>query len=125
MRTVDLSTGFTAASAPTISGVLPTVTGSSASPTAITAGGGITPAGDVAELIFVSGPADITANPQIAAGTADGQTLQLIGTSDSSYVFLEDGTGLALNGDMLLNDNASITLVWDDSGSVWVEEGRK
>jgi len=125
MRVVDLATGFTAASAPGTSGVLPTITGSTGSPSNVTAGAGVSPSGDVAEIIFVDGTGgvDITASPQIAVGTTIGTNLILVGTSDVNSVLLEDGDGLSLNGDMLLQQNSTISLIWD--GTVWSEESRK
>src|SRR4029079_304424 len=63
------------------------VTGSRGTPQNITAAGGIAPAGKWEEVIFVQGNGgaiDITANPQIAAGTVVGQTLMLIGRSSTN-----------------------------------------
>ena len=125
-RILDTADGYSATAAPTTSGIIDTITGTSAAPTTITAGAGITPQGVAGEIIFVDGTGgvDITSSPQIAAGTSDGERLKLIGTSDTDSVFLEDGTGLRLNGDMLLRAQSSISLVWDDSASLWVEVGR-
>lgn len=108
------------------------VTGTSSAATAITAGGGITPAGVWDELIYVagSGGVDITANPQIVAGTKSGQRLTLVGTHATNTVTLDDGTGLALNGTCVLGTDRSIgqanvlNLFWDSAASVWKEESR-
>lgn len=124
MRVIDFSDGFTSASAPT-GGSSSTVTGSTGSPTAIVAGTGITPTGVAQEIIFVQGSGgavDITANPQIAAGTASGQKLTLIGCSDTNTVKIEEGTGLRLNGSYTMVNGSVITLNWD--GSNWLEESR-
>jgi hypothetical protein len=97
------------------------VTGSAGSPVSVTAVGGITPAGASDELIFVSGSGgavDITANPQIAAGTTPGQRLTLRAPDGANGVLLEDGDGLSMNGPADLGvDTTSISFEWD--GSEW------
>lgn len=100
------------------------VTGSRASPVNITAAGGIAPAGKWEEIIFVQGNAgaiDITANPQIAAGTVVGQTLLLIGRGNT--LKLDDGTGLSQNGSITLDADDMIAYFWD--GTNWTELYRK
>jgi hypothetical protein len=103
------------------------VTGTRASPTNITAGGGITPGNTYSdETIFIQGSGaavDISANPQIAAGTTVGQKLRLIGRSSVNTVLLEDGTGCSLNGAWLAEADSVITLLWD--GTNWVEIARR
>lgn len=102
-----------------------TVTGTRSAPVDVTTSG-ITPAGVADELIFVQGSGgaiNITANPQIAAGTAVGQVLSLVGRSASSTVLLEDGNGLDMNGEYLLTDNAEIGFNWD--GTNWSERYRR
>lgn len=82
-------------------------------------------AGAGRQKIYVQGDGgaiDITANPQIQAGTIDGQEMILVGRSDTNTVLLEDGNGLSLNGSCLLGSNVTITLSWDTS--VWVEVSR-
>ena len=102
------------------------ITGTRASPTAITAVGGITASTSAqVEYQFVEGSAgavDISANPQISAGTFAGQKLVLIGRHDTNTVKLEHGTGLALNGVCFLAADSMISLFWD--GTNWVEESR-
>lgn len=104
----------------------PRVTGSTASPTAIVAGTGITAIAAVClqtQFIEGSGGAvDISVNPQISAGTRIGQRLVLIGCSDSNTVFLEDAAGLYLNGDYTLGNGSAIELFWD--GTYWKEMHR-
>lgn len=122
-RILDFSDGFTSASPPT-TGADFVVTGTNASPVSVTVAG-ITPQGYAQELIFVQGsggPIDISANPQIAAGTDVGQTLMLIGKSDTNTLLLEDGTGLGLNGACTLVDGSVIKLVW--TGAIWLEVSR-
>lgn len=102
-----------------------TPTGTRASPTSITAAGGITPGGTQRELAFVksnSGAVDITANPQIVAGTILGQEIILQGCSDTDTLLLQHGNGLELNGFCTLKSGSRIYLVWD--GTVWGEVSR-
>lgn len=101
------------------------VTGSLASPTLITAAGGITPVGALVEYIFVAGSGgavDISANPQIAAGTQIGQRLIIIGCSDTDTVGLDDGDGLFLQGQAVLKKYNVLKLIWVDTG--WMDDGR-
>lgn len=102
------------------------VSGTRASPTAITAGGGITADSVLRSLQFIQGSGgavDITANPQISAGTTVGQEVVLIGRSDTNTVTLDDGTGLSLNGSCILDADNAIGLFWD--GTNWSELWRR
>lgn len=105
----------------------PTVTGSQASPTAITAAGGISFSGtnyfNINYIVGSPGAVTVTANPQIATGTSVGQQLILIGTSATNTVTLADGTGLSLNGSWVGGNNSSLILNWN--GSVWTEISRR
>jgi hypothetical protein len=111
----------------TPSGQAPSVIGSTGSPTLITAVGGIAFTGsNYVNVKFVAGNGgaiDITASPQIAAGNVVGQRLTIIGEDATNTVKLEDGTGLALNGVMILGLNSAIELMYD--GAVWVELSRR
>jgi hypothetical protein len=101
------------------------VLGSRASPVAVTVGG-YAPGGYGDELGFIEGSGgaiDVSSNPQIAAGTSIGQTLELIGCSDTNTVLLEDGTGLKLNGAWLAELDSVIGLRWD--GANWCERYRR
>ena len=120
-RILNFFDGFTSNTTPATLGV----TGSVASPTAITAAGGITPSGFSEEMMYIAGSGgaiDITANPQIVAGTIDGQILKLYGTSDVNTVTLEDGNGLELRGSVLLGANDFIELQWNLTS--WAETSR-
>ena len=105
----------------------PVVTGTKAAPSDITAAGGIAFAGAARDFFhtwFIQGQGgaarDITANPQIAAGTAVGQKLKLIGCHDTATVKLDDGTGLKLSApSRVLSEYSVIELEWD--GTNWVE----
>jgi hypothetical protein len=105
----------------------PSISGSKASPTLITAAGGITFSGSAySNLYFIAGSGSavtVTANPQISVGSLVGQTLKLVGESATNTVTLADGNGLSLNGSWVGGLNSVLLLVWD--GSVWVEESRR
>ena len=104
------------------------ITGSYIVPVFITAAGGITPAvGKDRQGIFIAGdsaPINITANPQIVAGTTVGQSLLLYGCDDTDTVQLDDGNGVELLGgaSWLASDGSYLHLIW--RGSAWAELGR-
>lgn len=103
------------------------VTGTRASPIAITAVGGISFTGtDSRQMWFITGdasPITVSANPQIAAASTVGQELILVGRSDTNTLELSDGTGLSLNGSMTFVENSVLGLVWD--GTNFVEMFRR
>lgn len=105
----------------------PSITGSQASPSAVTAAGGVPFSGsNYQNAIFVStasGNVTVTANPQVAAGSLVGQKFYIVGTSAANTVTLADGTGLNLNGPITLTNNSSLLLMWD--GGVWTELARR
>lgn len=69
-----------------------------------------------------TGAVDMSATPQIAAGTTNGQVLRLIFTSDTDTVYLEDGAGLALlNGNRRSVAGTIIEFIWDSTSAVWRE----
>jgi hypothetical protein len=69
-----------------------------------------------------SGAVDMSANPQIAAGTHDGQRLVLVFTSDTDTVLLEDGNGLDLPaGSRRSALGTRLEFVWDNGQSKWRE----
>jgi hypothetical protein len=126
VRLLDFADGFESAAAPSVS-VSITVTGTWASPVAVTALGGITPAGVAEEIIFIQGsggPIDITASPQIAAGTSNGQKLTLICTNDTNTVKVDDATGMALNGNFTMKAECVLSLIWVSGLNEWMEAGR-
>jgi hypothetical protein len=106
------------------------VTNTPAAPGTITAAGGITFTFSNGErqLMFLIGDTttgtDITANPQINATTTTAYNLELwlMGTDNTRPIILDDGTGLTLNGQMTLNNNSLLKLLWN--GSTWIETGR-
>lgn len=103
-----------------------TIVGSRASPTAIVAAAGISysAASQTDNYIQGSGgPVTVSANPQITAGTVDGQRLVLIGRSATNTVTLADGTGLSLNGAWVGGLDSMIALRWD--GTNWAEISRR
>jgi len=106
----------------------PFISGSVASPLNITAVGGVPFTGLASQFLHLaflqgSGAAvNISANPQVAAGTAIGQRLTLRGCSNTNTVTLEDGAGLSLNGECILANGSIIELLWN--GTVWDEISR-
>jgi hypothetical protein len=107
--------------------VAPSVVGSTGTPTAVTAVGGVSFSGaawnNIAFITGSGGAVTITANPQIAAATNVGQQLIIYGNSDTNTVTLSDGTGLNLNGPITLRNHSIIGLIWN--GSVWAEHFRR
>lgn len=96
------------------------------SSTGLTAALGHMSSTDASQVIFVttaSGEVNVTANPQIQAGTQVGQVIRLIGTSSSNFITLEEGNGLSLNGEWRSFLNANLSLLWD--GVKWTEMGRR
>lgn len=70
------------------------------------------------------GAVDITANPQISAGSNyDRLTLQ--GVSDSDTLKIDDGDGVRLiEGPIILKRDVSLNLSYDTASSVWRETSR-
>ena len=124
MRELDFSDGFESGTPPTATPTTPT--GTSASPQAVTDVGGVPTSGVSDETIYVSGTGGVTvtANPQVTAGLVEGQRLTLVGTSDTDWVELSNGTGLQLNGPCRLTSAAELVLSWNATAAVWRERGR-
>jgi hypothetical protein len=105
----------------------PSLSGTRAAPTAVTAAGGVVFSGsNYTNIYFLEGsggPIDITATPQISVGTSVGQQLTIIGRNGTNTLTLDDGTGLSLNGSAVLGADSSITLLWD--GTNWTEVSRR
>lgn len=105
----------------------PTITGSTGTPSNITAAGGIAFTGsNYANIWFIQGSpgaVTVTATPQVAVGTSVGQVLKLVGQDNTKTVTLADGNGLALNGSWVGALDSFLTLVWD--GTNWIEESRR
>lgn len=104
-----------------------TISGSRASPQLIAALSGIP---FVSTTTFTkkyiagdSGVVIVSANPQIAAGTANGQELLLQSRDATNTVRLDDGNGLVLNGPWIGGLDSVLTLTWDTVN--WVEKGRQ
>lgn len=110
----------------------PTLTGSQASPSSITAAGGIaltTPTYvNYAFVVSNSGSVTVTATPSITACTLAGQYLTVVGESATNKITLQDDSGLAgsklhLNGNWTSGLNTSLSLYCDGNG-FWNEAGR-
>jgi hypothetical protein len=68
---------------------------------------------------FDAGVTDISANPQIEAGTVIGQFMELKGTSSTHAYKLKDGNGLDLNAEWVSFNKNTLGLRWN--GTVWSE----
>lgn len=108
-----------------------TVTGTSAAPRAITAAGGVGFTGSTFRNIWYvesnSGAVTVTATPQIAAGTIEGQELKLVQMDATKTLQFSDGNGLALSGNstLILDQIRKMAVFhWDSQGAVWVEQSR-
>jgi hypothetical protein len=87
----------------------------------ITAAGGITVTATHMHVSGDGGAIDITANPQIAAGT-NGQFLLIEGESDTNTVKLDNGDGLHLHGgSYTLRNHDYILMNYDSVASEWQE----
>jgi hypothetical protein len=92
----------------------------------VTAGTGINSVSSTFLRIAGNGGAvNITADPQIVAGTA-GQRLVLMGTSNANTVRFDDGTGLSLAGAVFftMGNTDILELIYDAGSATWVEIGR-
>lgn len=117
-------------------GALYTTTNSTSASAALITGG-ITYSHDETrprQLIFVlggggvsgaSGHIDVSTEPQISNGTTNGFELILIGTKNDATVLLTPDSALSLNGDMVLSEDSSLHLVWDEPGNKWIEIARR
>lgn len=107
------------------------IVNSRASPGTITAAGGISfdiATNGLRQYMFVTGDTttgtDITANPQISAGTLGAELILCVpNTSTSKPIALENGTGLDQNGYFLMNAGGLIRYFHD--GTEWLEQYRK
>lgn len=103
------------------------ILGTRAAPQLVTAVGGIVFSGaQMQSKVYVAGsggPVNVTATPQITAGTQDAQILVIQSTNAVNTVQLNDGNGLALNGPWIGGLNSVIMLTWDTVN--WVEISRQ
>lgn len=112
----------------------PSLNGGSGSAQSVTAAGGITLTGltfsNNAWIAGSAGAVTVTKTPSITACTADGQKLQVIGTSNTNTVTLQDVTalassGLSLNGNFKASKDSVLNLHCDITQSLWVEDSRR
>jgi len=111
----------------------PTLNGSTVSPRTIADAVGITSAtghmnvASLINIVFVQGDSAgesiITANPQIDDPTTSGSQMFIIGANNVSYITLNDGNNLKLNGPWSSNDDNTLHLLAD--GTNWVEISRR
>jgi hypothetical protein len=100
-----------------------TVAFTPSSTTNITAGGGVTVANGIMRIQGSGGAIDITVNPQIVAGTADGQLVVIKGQSDANTVKFDDGTGLQLSSGVsfTVGQGDILVLMYDTADGLWIE----
>jgi hypothetical protein len=92
--------------------------------TIITAASGITTSNFSPEILLNAASAlTVTANPQIANGYYDGQTLNLTGYATATAVTFNDGNGLRNIGGLpvTLNQGNRATYRWSAGLSLWVQ----
>lgn len=124
VATADGSGGVTYVSPASIA---PGTSGTDASPTTVTAAGGVVFSGTAYEnYYFLTAASAITvsANPQISAGTNVGQRLVITSKSATNTITLADGTGLSLNGTWIGGLDSVLILYWNGN-SKWVEISRR
>lgn len=74
-------------------------------------------------FMYIEGPSvatlDLSNNPQIVAGTRDGQELTMLFTHDTKRIKFEDGNGLSMKeGDAIISINGT-ALKWRWDGTNW------
>jgi len=79
---------------------------------------------DKAVMLLSSAGGEVTlGDPQLTAGN-NGQHVIIVGTSNTDYTKLTNGTGLVLKGDALLKEGNVLELIYLSSLSGWVETNR-
>lgn len=129
---LTVSGGVWTSAAP--SATSPSLNGGSGSAQAVTAGGGVVLSSityeNFAWVAGSGGAVTVTKTPSITVGTADGQILRVIGTSNTNTVTLQDqaslaSSGLSLNGNWVGAKDSVLMLHWDATQSLWVEDSRR
>lgn len=103
------------------------ITGSWNTPQTITAGGGIAFTGSYRNntwFVKAASAVDLSANPQIADGTVDGQRICLIYSDSSNSILLENGNGLIMNGPFNMIQGSAIEFEWSSEADAWIEISR-
>jgi hypothetical protein len=95
------------------------------STTSLTAAGGLTITSPVMRVQGSGGAVILTSNPQIPAGY-DGQTVTIIGQSDTSTVTFVEAKGLQMQGgqNFTLGSGDILILVYDKGLALWLDKGR-
>lgn len=62
----------------------------------------------------------ITANPQIAVGTYDGQRKTVIGTDNLNQPLINSGNGVYTRKPIYLGNNVAVNLLWSISLNAWI-----
>jgi len=100
--------------------------GSLASPVVVDPSVGVQPEPVKRQVWWITSPGSglaVTANPQIAPGVLPNQELYLVGTDPVNFLTFADGNGLSLNGEINVDDQETLYLIWD--GNVWNEISRR
>lgn len=125
VRELDFFDGFISPTPPASSPAA-TITGSSDAP--VTIATTISPQSVASEDIFVIGaPGGTTLGSNQITNpdpVFDGQILNLIGTSNGSWLELSNGGTLQLNGPARLTDEAFLSLRYDAAANLWTERYR-
>lgn len=82
--------------------------------------------GSIIPVAGSGGAVALTSNPQVLAGTKNGQPCRLVGTHVTNTLQIEDGNGLNLRAPRILSvdDNGSIEvvdLIWNSTTTLWDE----
>jgi hypothetical protein len=87
---------------------------------------GLTKTHTIMNIQGLSGNIEVTSNPQIVAGTVNGEFLIVRGRSDSATVTFSNGNGLVLlsGQPITLGKNCVISFIWNSTDSVWEEISR-
>lgn len=88
--------------------------------TDITAASGITVTNTSMYIQGSGGDIDITADPQIIAGT-NGQILIINGQNENQKITLDNGTGVHLHGKAIIGDHDVLGLIYHNEDSQWEE----
>lgn len=129
-----LTSNGTTWSSQAASSAAPSLNGGSGSPQSVTAAGGVSLASLTYQnfkwVVGSPGAVIVTATPSVAVGSAEGQVLRIVGTSNTNTVKLQDqanlaSSGLSLNGDWIGGLDSVLTLHWDAAQSLWVEDSRR
>lgn len=90
-------------------------------------GGTLTPSSTKVRIASTGGAVTLSATTSVAAGTIDGQTLIIQGTSDTLTVQFDDNSNIQTEGaaSRVLGLGDLLILTWDATAGDWFEQGFK